>query len=106
MAVSNKCCAMALAEGCVVVVGATAMATSPIQTSQLEPREGSEDDAMRGPDDGASGWTSESDGLVEEEAMEGVEDLWNEHLLCVHTYGRHKCVPSPVLKERIPLWDF
>lgn len=49
------------------------------------------DDVMNDSDDEVlSGWSSESDGLVGEEDMAGIEDLWLEHLQCVHTHGRHK----------------
>ena len=69
------------------------MATSPLQAAQHAAGEGSGDDTMHESADSDSAWGSVSDGLVGEEEMAGVEDLWMEHLQCVHTHGRHKCDP-------------
>ena len=68
------------------------MATSSVQSSQHAAEGDSGDDVMHAPDDSESEWGSVSDGLVGEEEMAGVEDLWMEHLQCVHTHGRHKYV--------------
>lgn len=91
----HSCTALVVVEwGCRQRAGASQMATSSVQSSQQAAEGDSGDDAMHAPDDSESEWGSVSDGLVGEEEMAGVEDLWMEHLQCVHTHGRHKYVSS------------